>query len=130
MKGKKRIGLRSIGQPRAAVLTLCLGIFWRSSDLCSCDGGAKAQSGAASADDECSEDDGAGIQKHPSPQRDPAGSIDSGDAIHYGVVGRGVRVLPCEGCIREDDKKTKQTARKMMEMMFAINKDNFEAIAK
>ena len=26
----------------------------------------------------------------------------------------------------KDDKKTKQTARKMMEMMFAINKDNFE----
>ena len=26
----------------------------------------------------------------------------------------------------KDDKKTKVTARKMMEMMFAINKDNFE----
>ena len=26
----------------------------------------------------------------------------------------------------KDDKKTKQTARKMMEMMFTINKDNFE----
>ena len=26
----------------------------------------------------------------------------------------------------KDDKKTKQTARKMMQMMFAINKDNFE----
>src|SRR5690348_18327721 len=26
----------------------------------------------------------------------------------------------------KDDKKTKQAARKMMEMMFAINKDNFE----
>jgi len=26
----------------------------------------------------------------------------------------------------KDDKKTKQTARKMMEMMFALNKENFE----
>ena len=31
-----------------------------------------------------------------------------------------------EGAFDKDDKKTKQTARKMMEMMFAINKDNFE----
>jgi photosynthetic reaction center cytochrome c subunit len=43
--------------------------------------------------------------------------------------------VECEYChVREgqklvfekDDKKTKQTARKMMEMMFAINKENFE----
>jgi len=31
-----------------------------------------------------------------------------------------------QGAFDKDDKKTKQTARKMMEMMFAINKDNFE----
>lgn len=31
-----------------------------------------------------------------------------------------------QGAFEKDDKKTKQTARKMMEMMFAINKDNFE----
>ena len=30
-----------------------------------------------------------------------------------------------ENAFEKDDKKTKQTARKMMEMMFAINKDNF-----
>ena len=30
----------------------------------------------------------------------------------------------------KDDKKTKQTARKMMEMMFAINKDNFDGYRK
>jgi photosynthetic reaction center cytochrome c subunit len=38
--------------------------------------------------------------------------------------------VECEFChlhdaFDKDDKKTKQTARKMMEMMFAINKDNF-----
>jgi len=30
-----------------------------------------------------------------------------------------------QGAFEKDDKKPKQTARKMMEMMFAINKDNF-----
>jgi photosynthetic reaction center cytochrome c subunit len=39
--------------------------------------------------------------------------------------------VECEFChvqnaFEKDDKKNKQTARKMMEMMFAINKDNFE----
>src|ERR1019366_3363161 len=31
-----------------------------------------------------------------------------------------------ENTFDKDDKKTKQTARKMMRMMFAINKDNFD----
>jgi photosynthetic reaction center cytochrome c subunit len=31
-----------------------------------------------------------------------------------------------QGAFDKDDKKPKKTARKMMEMMFAINKDNFE----
>jgi photosynthetic reaction center cytochrome c subunit len=39
--------------------------------------------------------------------------------------------VECEFChvhnaFEKDDKKPKQTARKMMDMMFAINKDNFE----
>jgi hypothetical protein len=39
--------------------------------------------------------------------------------------------VKCEFChvknaFEKDDKKPKQTARKMMEMMFAINKDNFD----
>src|SRR5580658_11119313 len=43
--------------------------------------------------------------------------------------------VECEYChvrgekgldFEKDDKKTKVTARKMMEMMFAVNKDNFE----
>ena len=32
-----------------------------------------------------------------------------------------------QGAFEKDDKKPKQTARKMMEMMFAINKQNFES---
>lgn len=31
-----------------------------------------------------------------------------------------------QGAFEKDDKKPKQTARKMMQMMFAINKDNFD----
>jgi hypothetical protein len=39
--------------------------------------------------------------------------------------------VECDFChvqnaFEKDDKKSKQTARKMMEMMFALNKDNFE----
>jgi len=26
--------------------------------------------------------------------------VDSGDAVHNGIVGRGVRVLPCSRCLR------------------------------
>ena len=43
--------------------------------------------------------------------------------------------VECDFChvqnaFEKDDKKPKQTARKMMEMMFAINKDNFEGNRK
>src|ERR1700734_2431996 len=31
-----------------------------------------------------------------------------------------------QGAFEKDEKKTKQTARKMMEMMFTINQENFE----
>src|SRR5271166_6881918 len=41
-------------------------------------------------------------------------------------LGVGCDFCHVEGAFEKDDKKPKQTARKMMEMMFAINKDNFE----
>jgi photosynthetic reaction center cytochrome c subunit len=41
-------------------------------------------------------------------------------------LGVGCEFCHVEGAFDKDDKKPKQTARKMMEMMFAINKDNFE----
>jgi len=54
-------------------------------------------------------------------------------AMQFITISLGVE---CEFChvkaadgkmeFEKDDKKNKQTARKMMEMMFAINKDNFE----
>ncbi len=49
-------------------------------------------------------------------------------AMQFITTSLGVECQFChvEGAFEKDDKKTKQTARKMMEMMFAINKDNFE----
>src|SRR5580698_10109635 len=49
-------------------------------------------------------------------------------AMQFITASLGVECQFChvEGAFEKDDKKTKQTARKMMEMMFAINKDNFE----
>ncbi|HTC45769.1 MAG TPA: c-type cytochrome [Candidatus Aquilonibacter sp.] len=41
-------------------------------------------------------------------------------------LGKECEFCHVQGAFEKDDKKPKQTARKMMEMMFAINKDNFE----
>ncbi len=49
-------------------------------------------------------------------------------AMQFITASLGVECQFChvEGAFEKDDKKPKQTARKMMEMMFAINKDNFD----
>src|ERR1700683_3375635 len=49
-------------------------------------------------------------------------------AMQFITASLGVECEFChvQGAFEKDDKKPKQTARKMMEMMFAINKDNFE----
>ena len=49
-------------------------------------------------------------------------------AMQFITASLGVECQFChlEGAFEKDDKKPKQTARKMIEMMFAINKDNFE----
>src|ERR1022692_3945983 len=49
-------------------------------------------------------------------------------AMQFITASLGVECQFChvEGAFEKDDKKPKQTARKMMEMMFAINRDNFE----
>jgi len=49
-------------------------------------------------------------------------------AMQFIAASLGVECQFChvEGAFEKDDKKPKQTARKMMEMMFAINKENFE----
>jgi photosynthetic reaction center cytochrome c subunit len=49
-------------------------------------------------------------------------------AMQFIAASLGVQCDFChqENAFEKDDKETKQTARKMMRMMFAINKDNFE----
>jgi photosynthetic reaction center cytochrome c subunit len=49
-------------------------------------------------------------------------------AMQFITASLGVECQFChvEGAFEKDDKKPKQMARKMMEMMFAINKDNFD----
>ena len=49
-------------------------------------------------------------------------------SMQFISVSLGVECEYChvEGAFEKDDKKPKQTARKMMEMMFAINRGNFE----
>jgi photosynthetic reaction center cytochrome c subunit len=48
--------------------------------------------------------------------------------MQFIAASLGVECQFChvEGAFEKDDKKTKQTARKMMAMMFAINKENFD----
>jgi photosynthetic reaction center cytochrome c subunit len=48
-------------------------------------------------------------------------------AMQFIAASLGVRCDHCHvmGAFDKDDKEAKKTARKMMEMMFAINKDNF-----
>jgi photosynthetic reaction center cytochrome c subunit len=49
-------------------------------------------------------------------------------AMQFITASLGVECEFChvQGAFEKDDKKTKQTARKMITMMFAINKDNFD----
>jgi len=90
-------------------------------------GGAKGQSGAAPAAY------GAGPKKAEEQFKNiqvlkgiPADQLIP--AMQFITASLGVECEFChvEGAFEKDDKKPKQAARKMMEMMFGINKDNFE----
>jgi hypothetical protein len=50
-------------------------------------------------------------------------------AMQFMTYSLGVECSYChvEGALEKDDKKPKQTARKMMQMMAGINRDNFES---
>src|SRR5580692_1872121 len=132
MNGRKPIELRSIGQPRdchepvagsavrtfliwiAAIFVVCAGVV----------GGAWAQSGSSlvPAGPKKTEEQFKNIQTLkgiPADQLIPA--------MQFITASLGVECEFChvQGAFEKDDKKPKQTARKMMEMMFAINKENF-----
>src|ERR1700757_5011216 len=50
-------------------------------------------------------------------------------AMQFITYSLGVECSYChvEGALEKDDKKTKLTARKMIQMMLAINRDNFDS---
>src|ERR1700689_2536360 len=56
----------------------------------------------------------------------PADQVIPGMQFIAASLGVECEFCHVQGAFEKDDKKPKQTARKMMEMMFAINKDNFE----
>ena len=56
----------------------------------------------------------------------PADQLIPGMQFITASLGVECQFCHVEGAFEKDDKKPKQTARKMIEMMFAINKDNFE----
>jgi photosynthetic reaction center cytochrome c subunit len=56
----------------------------------------------------------------------PADQLIPGMQFISASLGVECQFCHVEGAFEKDDKRPKQTARKMMEMMFAINKNNFE----
>ncbi len=85
--------------------------------------GVKAQSSAAFAAPKKAEEQFKNIQVLkgiPADQLIPS--------MQFITASLGVECDFChvQGAFEKDDKKPKQTARKMMDMMFAINKENFE----
>jgi photosynthetic reaction center cytochrome c subunit len=56
----------------------------------------------------------------------PADQLIPGMQFITASLGVECQFCHVEGAFEKDDKKAKQTARKMMELMFAINKENFE----
>jgi outer membrane lipoprotein-sorting protein len=124
----KPIELRSNGQPRAAVPTF---FIFMAAVVLICGGvmeGAWAQSGVAPQAANSSGPKTAGQQfKNIKLLKDiPADQLIP--AMQFITASLGVE---CEFChvpdaFEKDDKKTKVTARKMMEMMFTINEENFD----
>jgi hypothetical protein len=122
MSEKGRIELRSNRQPRAVVRTF---LIWLAVVLVICGvviGGAKAQSAAAP------EPKTAVLQfKNIQVLKDIPGD-QLIPAMQFISASLGVECEFChvQGAFEKDDKKPKQTARKMMEMMITINQENFE----
>jgi photosynthetic reaction center cytochrome c subunit len=91
-------------------------------------GGAKGQSAGASA-----QSNSAGPKKAEEQFKNiqtlkgiPADQLIPGMQFITASLGVECEFCHVEGAFEKDDKKPKLIARKMMEMMFAINKDNFE----
>jgi photosynthetic reaction center cytochrome c subunit len=124
----KRVELRSNGQPRAAVPTFFLQVASIVIISAVVIGGANAQSGAGGGAANAGEPKTAGQQfKNVKVLKDiPADQLIP--AMQFIAASLGVECEFChvQGAFEKDDKKPKLAARKMMEMMFTINQENFE----
>src|ERR1700761_508436 len=124
----KGVELRSNGQPRAAVPTFFLQVASIVVMSAVVIGGANAQSSAASQAANGVEPKTAGRQfKNVKVLKDiPADHLIP--AMQFIAASLGVECEFChvQGAFEKDDKKPKLAARKMMEMMFTINQENFE----
>jgi hypothetical protein len=131
MMKKKGIELRSNGQPGAAVPTFFLSFICTAAIFVVCGvgiGAAWAQSSAASQVANAAEAKTAAKQfKNVQVLKDIPGD-QLIPAMQFITASLGVECEFChvQGAFEKDDKKPKQTARKMMEMMFTINQENFE----
>src|SRR5258707_4047111 len=85
--------------------------------------GVKAQAGSASPAPKKAEEQFKNIE---TLKGIPADQLIPAMQFITASLGVGCEFCHVEGAREKDDKKPKQTARKMMEMMFAINKENFE----
>ncbi len=96
-------------------------------------GGAKAQSSGTPAAANAATGNTAGPKKAEEQYKNiqvlkgiPADQLIPAMQFIATSLGVGCEFCHVEGAFEKDDKKPKVTARKMMTMMFAINKDNFE----
>jgi photosynthetic reaction center cytochrome c subunit len=129
MRGRKSFELRSNEQPRAAVPTLVAGIATIVLICGFAISGARAQSAGAPQTSQTTNAPKTTEQQFKNIQvlkGIPADQLIP--AMQFITASLGVECEFChvEGAFEKDDKKPKLAARKMMEMMFAINKDNFE----
>ncbi len=128
MMAKKGVELRSNGQPRAAVPTFFIFI---AAVVVICGGvmeGASAQSNAAPPASNTAGPKTAGQQfKNIKVLKDiPADQLIPGMQFIAASLGVECEFCHVQDAFDKDDKKTKVTARKMMEMMFTINEENFD----
>jgi photosynthetic reaction center cytochrome c subunit len=99
----------------AAILIACVGLI----------DGAKAHSGAAQATPVAPKTAGQAFKNIKVLTDIPADSLIPAMQFITASLGKECEFCHVQGAFEKDDKKPKETARKMMEMMFAINKDNF-----
>lgn len=124
---KNRFELRSNGQPRTAVPTCFLGMATIFIICGAVITAARAQSGVASQPDTHGPKTAVQQFKNIQVLKDiPADQLIPGMQFITASLGVECEFCHVQGAFEKDDKKPKQTARKMMEMMFVINEDNFE----